>query len=80
MVITYKPTKMSINYFNSNFLKILENMPVTSPTTIIISFNVNMSIKSFESMTLQNTMKKCNVKSILSEPMIAYYDSQIDHV
>jgi hypothetical protein len=67
---------MSINYFNISFLKISENMPVTS-TTIIIS---NMSIKSFESMTLQNMMKKYNVKSILSEPMIAYYDSQIDHL
>lgn len=57
MIITYKPTKMSIKYFNIIVLKILENMPITSPTKIIISFNVNMSIKSFESTTLQNMMK-----------------------
>ncbi len=57
---------MQTLYFNSILHSILKDMTLNCPIIIIGDFNINMLIKTSESLALQNLMNKYNLKLYFS--------------
>jgi hypothetical protein len=79
IITIYKPPTLSIHHFinflQTNLYKIQENCP----TIVIGDFNINMIMKMFESLALQNLMSQYNFKLYFSKP-ITLYQAHINHI